>query len=121
MTVAHFNNNSNSSYEYYNNHWTPTNENGKYPRAYTSPNNNNGQTSDFWVINSSYLRLRTASLGYTIPGGVTSKIGLSNLRLYVTGQNLLTISKLKFTDPETTGEQGYPMQKVFMFGLSASF
>lgn len=121
MTVAHFNNNSNSSYEYYNNNWKPTREDAKYPRAYSSPNTNNGQTSDFWFKNTSYLRLRTASLGYTVPGSISSKLSLSNLRFYVTAQNLLTISKLKFTDPETNGEQGYPIQKVFMFGLSASF
>jgi hypothetical protein len=121
MTVAHFNNNSNSSYEYYDNRWTPDNQNSKYPRAYSAPTNNNGQTSDFWLVNSSYLRLKTASLGYTVPAKLTSRVKMKNLRIYVTGQNLLTFGKLKFTDPETTGEQGYPIQKTILVGFSTSF
>ncbi|AXY74105.1 TonB-dependent receptor [Paraflavitalea soli] len=121
MTVAHFNNNSNSSYEYYNNRWTTDNQNSKYPRAYSAPTNNNGQTSDFWFINSSYLRLKTASLGYTIPAHISSKVKMKNLRIYVTGQNVFTLGKLKFTDPETTGEQGYPIQKTFLVGFNTTF
>jgi TonB-linked SusC/RagA family outer membrane protein len=121
MTVAHFNNNSNSSYEYYNSRWTVDNQNSKYPRAYSSPSNNNGQTSDFWVKNSSYLRMRTASLGYTIPVQVTSKLKMKSIRIYVTGQNLLTFGKIKFTDPETNGEQGYPIQKTILGGFNITF
>lgn len=121
MTVAHFNNNSNSAYEYYNNRWTPDNQNARYPRAYSSPTTNNGQTSDFWVISSSYLRLRTASLGYTIPAKVSSKVRMKNVRVYVTGQNLLTFGKIKFTDPETNGEQGYPIQKTLLAGFNITF
>lgn len=121
MTVAHFNNNSNSSYEYYNNRWTPENQQAKYPRAYSAPTNNNGQTSDFWFINSSYLRLKTASLGYTIPANISAKVKMKNLRIYVTGQNLVTFGKLKFTDPETTGEQGYPIQKTILVGFNTTF
>ena len=121
MTVAGFNNNSNSSYEYYNNRWTPDHQNSKYPRAYSAPTNNNGQGSDFWYVSSSYLRLKTASLGYTVPSKISSRIGMKNLRFYVSGQNILTFGKLKFTDPETTGEQGYPVQKIFLFGFNTSF
>jgi TonB-linked SusC/RagA family outer membrane protein len=121
MTVAHFNNNSNSSYEYYNNRWTTDHQNSKYPRAYSAPTNNNGQTSDFWFVNSSYLRLKTASLGYTIPERISSKVKMKNVRIYVTGQNIFTFGKLKFTDPETTGEQGYPIQKTFLVGFNTTF
>jgi TonB-linked SusC/RagA family outer membrane protein len=121
MTVAHLNNNSNSAYEYYNNRWTPERQDSKYPRAYSSPSNNNGQTSDFWLINSSYLRLRTASLGYTVPAKLSSVLKMQNLRIYVTGQNIVTFSKLKFTDPETTGEQGYPIQKTLLIGFNTTF
>jgi len=121
MTVAGYNNNSNSSYEYYNNRWTPDHQNAKYPRAYSAPTNNNGQSSDWWYISSSYLRLKTASLGYTIPSRITSKARMKNFRIYVTGQNMFTFGKLKFTDPETTGEQGYPVQKVLLVGFTTSF
>jgi TonB-linked SusC/RagA family outer membrane protein len=121
MTVAHLNNNSNSAYEYYNNRWTPDHQNSKYPRAYSAPTNNNGQTSDFWFVNSSYLRLKTASLGYTVPSKVSSKVRMKHVRVYVTGQNILTFGKLKFTDPETIGEQGYPIQKTFLVGFNITF
>jgi len=121
MTVAHFNNNSNSSYEYYDNRWTPDHQDSKYPRAYSAPTNNNGQTSDFWFVSSSYLRLKTASLGYTLPAGLSSKLRMKNLRIYVTGQNIVTFGKLKFTDPETTGEQGYPIQKTILAGFNITF
>jgi TonB-linked SusC/RagA family outer membrane protein len=121
MTVANFNNNSNSSYEYWNNRWTPDHQNAKYPRAYSAPTNNNSQGSDFWYVSSAYLRLKTASFGYTIPARISSKVRMKNLRIYVTGQNLITFGKLKFTDPETTGEQGYPVQKVFLVGFNTSF
>jgi len=121
MTVAGYNNNSNSSYEYYNNRWTPDHQNAKYPRAYSAPTNNNGQSSDFWYVSSAYLRLKTLSLGYTVPSKISSIVKMKNLRFYVTSQNLVTFAKLKFTDPETTGEQGYPLQKVLLVGFNTSF
>ena len=121
MTVAHFNNNSNSAYEYYNNRWTPNTQDSKYPKANSAPYTNNTQTSDLWLMNTSYLRLKTAVLGYTIPTRLSSKAKIKNFRIYATGQNVFTISKLKFTDPETNGEQGYPVQKTFLVGFSATF
>jgi len=121
MTVANFNNGSNSAYEYYNNRWTPDHQDAKYPRADPAPTSNNGQGSDFWLVNSSYLRLKTVSFGYTVPARISSKLKMKNLRIYVTAQNLFTISPLKFTDPETTGEQGYPIQKEITGGFNITF
>jgi len=60
-------------------------------------------------------------IGYTFPAGLSKKLGMTNLRIYATGQNVFTISNLKFTDPQTNGETGYPLQKAFIFGLNASF
>lgn len=120
-TVPFFNNNSNSTYEYYNNRWTPDNQGAKYPRANQSPSSNNTQSSDFWIVQTSYLRLRTASIGYTLPVNVSQKIGMKNLRIYTTGENVFTASNLKFTDPQTNGETGYPLMRTFIFGLNASF
>lgn len=120
-TVPFFNNNSNSTYEYYNNRWTPDNQGAKYPRANQAPNTNNTETSDFWIVKTSYLRLRTASIGYTLPVNVSTKIGMKNLRIYATGENVFTASNLKFTDPQTNGETGYPLMRTFSFGFNASF
>jgi TonB-linked SusC/RagA family outer membrane protein len=124
QTVPFFNNNSNSAYEYYNNRWTPTHQSSRYPRANQAPYANNTQTSDFWMDNTGYLRLKTAIIGYTLPGKITNSIGMKNLRVYFSGQNLLTFSKLDYMDPEvgyTDGETAYPTQKAYVFGLNVTF
>ncbi|NOW96406.1 TonB-dependent receptor [Mucilaginibacter sp. SG564] len=129
QTVPFLNNNSNSAYEYYDNRWTPSNQGAKYPRATQSPYSNNTQGSDFWIVNTGYLRLKTAMLGYSLPSAFTKKIGMKKLRIYVSGQNIFTLSKLKFEDPEIgynrdtnqSNEVAYPNQKVYVFGLNAAF
>ncbi|MGF7231727.1 SusC/RagA family TonB-linked outer membrane protein, partial [Arachidicoccus sp.] len=124
QTVPFLNNNSNTAYQYYNNRWTPTNQNALYPRATQAPYSNNTQTSSLWVMNTGYIRLKTATLGYTFPSSLLKKSGLSHLRVYVAAQNFLTFSKLKYMDPEigyTNGELSYPNQKTFIGGLSVSF
>ncbi|HEY8959440.1 SusC/RagA family TonB-linked outer membrane protein, partial [Chitinophaga sp.] len=124
QTVPFNNNNSNSSYEYYNNHWTPNTPDAKYPRANQSPYANNTQNSDFWMMKTGYLRLKTAVLGYTLPARISKAMKMQSVRCYVSGQNLLTFSKMKFMDPEvgyTDLETAYPNQKVFVFGLNVNF
>jgi TonB-linked SusC/RagA family outer membrane protein len=124
QTIPFNSNNSNVSYQYYNNRWTVDNQNALYPRVNGSPTSNNTQFSSFWLVNNSYLRLKTATLGYTIPTAITQKWGIRKIRLYTSGQNVFTFSKLKFEDPEvgySSGEQSYPLQKVFIFGLNAAF
>lgn len=124
QTVPFNNNNSNSSYEYFNNHWTPTTPNALYPRANQSPYANNTQNSDFWMMKTGYLRLKTAVLGYTLPASISKQAKMQSVRCYVSGQNLLTFSKLKFMDPEvgyTDVETAYPNQKTIVFGLNVTF
>ncbi|MGF1586211.1 MAG: SusC/RagA family TonB-linked outer membrane protein [Bacteroidales bacterium] len=121
MTVPFLNNNSNADYEYFNDRWTPDNQGATYPRATSSPYTNNVQTSDFWLRNSSYLRLKTASLGYTIPGSILQNIRLQNIRVHVTAQNLITFSSIKFMDPELRGDTAYPNVKTVTFGANVTF
>lgn len=124
QTIPFNNNNSNSSYEYYNNRWTPATQDARYPRATQAPYANNTQQADFWMTSTAHLRLKTATLGYTVPKVVSQKIRVQNIRLYLSGQNLLTFSKLKFMDPEvgyTDRETAYPNQKVFTAGLNLTF
>ncbi len=124
MTVPFENNGSNTAYEYMDNRWTPNNQNAKYPRATPSPYANNTQDSDFWMVNTSYLRLKTFSLGYSLPSRFSNSIRMQNIRLYVLGQNLLTFSKLKHIDPEMgydDRETAYPVMKAFTFGLDVTF
>jgi len=124
QTIPFNNNNSNSAYEYYNNRWTPGHQDAKYPRANQSPYANNTQTSDFWMANTSLLRLKTAVLGYTLPSLLTQRWKMQTVRVYVSGQNVFTISKMNFMDPEvgyTDGEVAYPNQKVYVVGLNVTF
>ena len=124
ITIPFYNNNSNASYQYYNNRWTPDHQDAKYPRADLAPTSNNNQASDFWEVNTRYIRLKTASIGYTLPTDFIKRIGMTNLRIYATGQNLLTASNLNFLDPQAALENietGYPVMRTFIFGLNASF
>ncbi|HYW36301.1 MAG TPA: TonB-dependent receptor, partial [Balneolaceae bacterium] len=125
LTVPFFNNGSNSAYEYYNHRWTPNHQNARYPRATPSPSSNNTQYSDFWVWNASYLRLKNAVLGYTLPVHLTTKLGIQKLRFYVSGHNLLTFSKINFMDPQnnTSGAPGtgYPIMTRYIAGINIKF
>lgn len=125
MTFPFFNNNSNADYEYYNNRWTPTNQNAKYPIAWPSPTSNMQQASDFWQRNASYLRLKNAQLGYTLPSSVMKVIKMKSLRVYVASQNLFTISGLKFMDPESstynTDGTFSPSMKSYTIGVNVTF
>jgi len=124
MTVPFENNGSNTGYEYFNNRWTPENQSAKYPRATPSPQSNNVQNSDFWLVNSSYLRLKTLALGYTLPDKAKQWLGGGSLRLYMLSNNLLTFSKIKHIDPELgydDRETAYPVIKSTTFGLELTF
>jgi hypothetical protein len=124
QTLPFANNSSNTTTEYLDNRWTPTHENAKYPRATQAPYANNTVASDFWTINTGFVRLKTIVLGYTLPIDVMKAMRIHNIRLYVSGQNLFTISKFKFMDPEvgySDREVAYPNQKVMTVGLNVTF
>lgn len=84
--------------------WTPNNPNARYPRLAsvgTSSNTNNWRKgSDIYLFNAAYVRIKNLNIGYTFPADMTGKIGIDRLRVSFMGQNLLTLSKLKFLDPE---------------------
>lgn len=108
------------------NAWSPTNTGGTVPRlrAGSDPNNNFGRISDFYIEDGSYLRLKSLTLGYTLPRTVTQSV---RARLYVTGQNLLTFTKYTGMDPEVglssfgLDVAKYPLARVYMVGVNVSF
>ncbi len=77
----------------------------------------------FWLWNTDYLRLKTLELGYTLPEATQKRLGLDDLRLYISGQNLITFDKVKIFDPESpTGSgQFYPQTRIFNVGLNVTF
>jgi TonB-linked SusC/RagA family outer membrane protein len=97
-----------------------------YPRPIFSGKNQQTQTR--YLQDASYVRLKNLQIGYTLPNNITSKVGIQKLRLYVSGENLLTFTKMsKIFDPETidggSGSNGnaYPLSKVISGGISVNF
>jgi TonB-linked SusC/RagA family outer membrane protein len=105
-------------------HWSEENQDvyALWPRLSPIINQNNIQPSTWFMRDGSFLRLKQAEIGYTIPGKWQQKLRLANLRFYVSGTNLLLFSKFKLWDVEMAGEGlGYPIQRVFNIGLNLSF
>lgn len=112
------------------NAWTEENPNkwAEYPRIETmSGGSSNLQLSDYWVRDASFLRLKNVQLGYSLPRNIIKKVGLSRLRIYVSGENLYTWKKFyKGWDPENYLGEGdqphyYPVTRIFSFGLNLNF
>jgi TonB-dependent starch-binding outer membrane protein SusC len=86
--------------KYYENAWTPQNGNNRYAQIDANEFNANSRPSDAYVENGSYLRLRNLTIGYTVPWKTASDNFKPRIRLYVTAQNLFTITKYTGLDPE---------------------
>ena len=105
-------------------HWSEGNRNlhAFWPRLSEYPIANNNQTNTWWLQNGTFLRLKTAEMGYTIPERISKKMGMSMLRVYVSGVNLHVWSKFKMWDPEMAGNGlGYPIQRVYNLGVNINF
>jgi len=100
--------------------WSPENINAKYPRAYEPGNDLSfmNYDSDFWLFEASYVRLKQLSLDYIIPQTITKKVGINQLRINLTGTNLLTWSKWKLYDPQLRSYATYPIMKTFTMGIT---
>ena len=102
-------------------YWTPENTGAYFPRP-TWVNGGNRQNTDRYLQNAAYLRLKNLTIGYTIPQKHLSKVGISRLRVYVLGENLLTFTPLIDSfDPETLNNMSYPIQKKYSIGLNLTF
>jgi TonB dependent receptor. len=99
--------------------WTPENPNASYPRlkVVTKNDNNRYYESTFWVRDCDFLRLKTLSVGYSLPTSVLRKMHLSSLSISLRGGNLFTWSSLENMDPESL--RGYPIQRTY--GMSLNF
>lgn len=117
--------------------WTPTNTDATYPRL--AVNGSDSQINDWkygsskQILNGAYARLKNISIGYTIPVSLTKKIGMNKCRIYVNGENLLTLSHNSWIDPEVTdigsnagggaanSYRSYPSLRYYGFGLDVTF
>ncbi len=110
--------------------WTGEGTSNKYPRMSTIRANDNYRVSELGLKSGNYMRMKDVVLGYTIPKTLTEQIGLSNLKFYISGRNLLTITKFDGVDPEESGTSNltrgvifnnYPQSKSVVLGANIAF
>ena len=110
---------SNSFVQRAENRYSATNPNGTMPRSrFNDPGQN-----DFFLLDATFVRLKSAEIGYSFPQDVISKVGLKNCRLYISGSNLLTWAKeIDHVDPEINGNgTTYPQLRVINYGINVNF
>ena len=112
--------------EYYDNRYIPGADNSKaiYPVVHNGTSVNNYQISSLYLHDASYLKLKTAELGYTFPKKISGAIGLSKLRVFLNGNNLFCLDHLNgMVDPESNhlGASTYPTQLAATFGFEIGF
>ena len=93
------------------------------PSSETETMDISGFHSTFWLKDASFVRLKTLELSYTVPEDLLSKAKIKSMRIFINGNNLFTIDKLKWYDPEgarTTGDF-YPQNKIYNIGINVSF
>ncbi len=110
--------------------WHGEGTSNSIPRVSHVDNNQNyTRFSDFYVEDGSFLRLKNIQLGYTLPGSISGKVGLKRCRIYVSGQNLLTVTKYEGVEPEVGGNAlnsgfggwTYPVLPTYLVGLNINF
>ncbi|OWW27403.1 SusC/RagA family TonB-linked outer membrane protein [Zobellia sp. OII3] len=111
--------------------WTGPGTSNSIPRVSTLRTNLNHRTSDLFIESGDYFRLKNLTIGYSLPGDYIEKISLSRLRLYVTAQNLFTITGYSGLDPELGLTDGnlqqnvdfaqFPQSRTFLVGVNLSF
>ncbi|PRD45502.1 TonB-dependent receptor [Sphingobacterium haloxyli] len=105
-------------------HWTPENLDATYPRLIAESTHNNFMNSSWWVYSGAYARLKNVQIGYTFPQHWLGKRMVKRLRVYATGDNILTIHKMpQGWDPETRSGNAaiYPISSTFLFGVNLTF
>ena len=108
------------------NYWSPLNsaeENASafYPRLSSVSKSNNYATSDHWIFNGAYLRMKNLSLGYTLPKKWMDALTIEKVRVYASASDLFCISNFpKGWDPEM-GVSSYPITTSLLFGIQVNF
>lgn len=100
--------------------WTPQNTGSSRPMLSLVDSNNEGRNSDFFIVNTSYFKMRNVQLGYTLPPTLLSKLRIQTLRLFVMGDNLFWFKsdEYEIKDPELLGLNQIPVPTSYTFGLN---
>ncbi|MCL7762592.1 TonB-dependent receptor [Polaribacter sp. Z014] len=123
--VEPFTQDGNTSKVWLTDSWTPDNTNAKLPAVYNEPLSDYGAkkyVNSFWLMNTSYFRMKNITVTYTIPSNFTDKLKLKNAMIYFSGDNLLTLSgeNLFNVDPETIESFTYPIAKSYTLGIKVT-
>ncbi len=110
-------------------YWTPENPVTNQTRLGLGDFNDNDRISTWWIEDASFLRVRNLQVGYSLPGNITDRIGISGLRIFLGGENLLTFTDYSGYDPEISSTSAfgaiddgtYPVPRFYQGGLSVSF
>ena len=135
--VLPFYNRTDAMYGHMNDYWTPENTEAYYPNPYPghasnafggyAPGSNNFVAQSRYLLNMSYLRLKSVTVGYTIPQSVTKKMGVDKIRPYISGLNLVTFKSgnlpvdPEIDDAESAWGRTFPYAKTWSLGLQVSF
>ena len=135
--ILPFYNRTDAMYEHMNDYWTPDNTEAYYPNPYPNhaanafgayaPGSNNFVAQSRYLLNMSYLRLKSLTVGYTIPQDITRKVGIDKIRPYISGLNLVTWKNGKLpVDPEINEAESawgrtFPYAKTWSLGIQVAF
>lgn len=102
--------------------WNTNNTDSTIPALTTNNTADEGRASTYYVENGSYLKLRNLQIGYNIPSTFLTKFKMSNARVYLAGQNLLTIKSKDLTCPDPENPNwNYPLATSISFGIQIGF
>ena len=105
--------------------WTGEGTSNSFPRmTLLDENRNFSRSSDFFVQNGSFFRIKTLQFGYNLPASMLDKVGIKKVRVYISGNNVLTFTKYEGFDSEITSgvDRGiYPQARSYMVGVNVGF
>jgi len=110
-------------HEFYENRWTIDNPSSEHPRITDRSDQYYSKDNTYWLHSNNYLRLKNVEIGYNLSAKLVERLGISSFRVYASGMNLVTWSKLKMYDPESTNTLGhyYPQARLINTGILLSF
>ena len=100
--------------------WTESNKSTKYPKLHTSASTLNTVNSDYWLYNTSFFRIKSIQLGYTLPSRLTQRLCIKRVRIYTNMENYFTFTSFDGYNPESPS-MSYPLMKQWVIGVNLTF